>query len=87
MVKLNFLNLNGEIVTKSPKDLGTTWIVMNTIQTDYPMTKEEKLFLEKYGLQTTIFNVANLRHFGYIQLYPYWVDIALSHGAIDRREK
>jgi hypothetical protein len=61
-----------------------SWQKMHDIHVEH-MTKEEKLFLERYGLKTTIFNVANLREFGAVQLYDHDVQTAIEHGAADKR--
>lgn len=84
-MKRAYLNRNGEVVLKSMKELGTTWEKINNYQVS-DMTKEEKNFLKKYGLKTTIFNVANLRRLGYIHLPKHYIGVVLKHGAVDRRD-
>lgn len=85
-MKLTFLNRHGQVVNKTLKEVGTTWERMNNVRVDY-VTKEEKEYLERYGLQTTIFNVANLRKYGYVQLPAHYVMVVLQHGAVDMRSK
>ncbi len=81
---MEFLNKNGEVVRRQLKDIGATWEKMNTLNVEQ-MTKEEKEYLERYGLRTTIFNVANLRTYGHVQLFPHYVAVCLAHGAVDKR--
>jgi len=81
----NYLNKYGEVVTKTFAELGTTWTKINMYYAR-SVTKEEKEFLERYGLQTTIFNVANLREIGHVYLTNYYTGLVLKHGAIDKRK-
>jgi hypothetical protein len=80
-----YLNSYGEVVTKTFKELGTTWDKINNYKCSYPLTKEEKLFFERYGLRPTIFNVANLRKIGHIHLPSFFIQVCLEHGAVDKR--
>lgn len=86
-----YINKYGEIVNKSFKDIKKetgkkiSWSLINNIQVN-DMSKSEKIFLAKYDLQPNIFNVANLRVYGYIFLYPASISRALKNGAIDKRE-
>lgn len=82
----NYLNRNGEIVTKTFKELKTTWTKMNEYKCGYGVMHEEIKLLEKYGLQPTIFNVANLRELDHIYLTEHYVKVCLEHGAVDHRE-
>jgi hypothetical protein len=84
-MKQNYLNKYGEVVSKKFKDLGTSWTKINMYNCS-SMTKEEKEFLERYGLQPTIFNVANLRELGHIHLTEHFVKVVLKNGAIDKRD-
>jgi len=81
----NYLNRNGEIVTRTFKQLNTTWTKMNEYMVKYS-TKEEVDFLKKYGLQPTIFNVANLRKLDHVYLTEHYVKVCLEHGAVDHRK-
>lgn len=83
MSKRYFLNKDGEVVKLHFRDIGTSWVEMST---NYAcvVTKDEMDFLDKYGLNATIFNVANLRSHGCIYLTPHYVNVVLKHGAIDK---
>jgi hypothetical protein len=82
----NYLNRNGEIVTKTFKELKTTWTKMNEYKCNYGGMLDEIAFLKKYGLQPTIFNIANLRKLDHVYLTEHYVKVCLEHSAKDLRE-
>jgi hypothetical protein len=81
-MKRTYLNKYGRIVKLSHKELGASWTQINEAQVKY-MDKDEKEFLEKYGLKPTIFNVANLRKYGHIYLTEHDIKVVREHGAIE----
>jgi hypothetical protein len=85
-MKRTYLNRYGQIVKISHKELGASWTQMNEAHVS-SVTKEEKDYLEKYGLKTTIFNVANLRKYDHVYLTEHYVKVALEHGATMRDEQ
>ena len=84
-MKQNYLNKYGEVVTKTFKELGTSWFKINNYRAD-TITKKEHEFLKKYGLKPTVFNVANLRELGHIHLTEHFVKVVLKNGGIDKRD-
>jgi len=83
-MRLTFLNRNGEVVEKQLKDIGATWYGINKVRAK-SLSKEESEFLKKYGLKSTIFNVANLRTYSHVHLPSYYIGVVLAHGAKDMR--
>ena len=89
--KLVYFNKHGEVVEKSHKEIEAetgeyhSWYSMHELNTDY-CSKSTSLFLKKYGLVPTVFNVANLNVYGYIYLTGHYIDVVLKHGAIDLRK-
>lgn len=71
---------------KNAYGVKASWDRMHCLACDIPLNRGEKEFFEKYGLQPTIFNVANLREYGQVHLYPYYVQVALDRGARDLRD-
>ena len=92
-MRYTYLNLNGEIENLTMKEIkertgkNISWSAMNNIN-EHSATFSNKRFvdfLKKYGQQLTIFNFNNIVEWGHLQLYPHFVEIALKHGAIDKR--
>lgn len=90
-----FLNRYGEVVNMRLNDikslrngvkLGTYDRMYFNYEYNY-CSKEESIFLEKYGLKTTVFNVNNLREYGHVHLHPHFIEVVLKHGAVDKRNK
>jgi len=65
-----FLDLNGNIEkTNNPKELvGFSWTDLNFLKPKYAITKEENKFFKKYGLKSSVFNVALLQHINKVYL-------------------
>jgi len=82
-----FLNSYGEVVIKRLCDVkkGLNWYMLNHVTAD-SVSKSDFEFLKKYGLEPTIFNVGSLVEFRHIHLYPHFIEVVLSYGAIDKRE-
>ena len=64
-MKRYILFKSGILIHTDLSKVGLNWIKVNNVYTSH-ITREEKQFLEKYGLRPSIFNVANLRKFGKI---------------------
>ena len=84
-MKRTYLTKNGTVELLHHKQIKASWLQMHNAQVDY-VSKKEQDFLHKYGLKTTIFNVANLRKYGYVHLYPSFIKIVLNKGAVDKRK-
>ena len=93
-MNLTFLNRSGEVVNLTLKQLSilvgrkVTWEKINNANLPDSAVIDATIevdFLNKYGLNSTIFNVANLRLFGHVQLPKYYIDVVLKQGATDRR--
>jgi len=77
-LKLNlFIDKYGRVITGTYKALmkeynvkGLSWSKMHELTCDYGLTRTEKEFFNKIGVKTVIFNVANLREFGFFHIYP-----------------
>jgi hypothetical protein len=87
--RLTYLMRDGTVQIRTMKSIhkNMSWEKMNEITPLWNLSKEDNNFLIRYGLERTLFNVANLQYFGAIQLYPHFVKIVLDHGAIDQRIK
>ena len=91
---MDFINLNGEIETLTLKEIkrrtnkAISWDKMNWINKHKTTYDNKKYidFLLKYGLETTIFNFNNIVEWGYLQLCPHFIEIALKHNAVDKRK-
>ena len=81
-----YLTKAGTVRNMTHKEIGASWREMNEARVQYA-TKEEIEFLKNYGLKSTIFNVANLRKWGVVEISPHFVDVVLSFGAVDMRDK
>ena len=72
-MKYNFLNMNGEIIETnnlSTIKKGLTWGTLNRLRPLYKMNKDQKAFLNKYGLYCSVWNVAVLQHLNIVYLIP-----------------
>lgn len=66
-----------EVITGTYKALmqkyhlkGLSWAKMHELRTVAPLSREEKLFFDEIKVSPTIFNVANLRKWGFFHIYP-----------------
>lgn len=63
-----------------------TWTKMNEVMPKFSMNQQEKDFFRRYGLKPTIFNLANLQHFGEVPLTPFYALKVLKAGATATEE-
>ena len=91
-MKCVWLSKDGEVIEKPLKELKTdrskhvSWEQLNNFVVDKFTTREEYLFLKRYGLTCTYFNIGCLRNVGLILLpSKYYIKSVLRRGAIDRR--
>ena len=92
---MDFINLNGEIETLTFKQIKQrvnkpiSWEHMHNINKHMATYDNKKYvdFLKKYGQELTIFNFNNIVEWQHLQIYPYFIEIALKNGAIDKRDK
>ena len=78
-----FLTRDGKVVELPSKNI-PTWAAMCEARDNYVLSTTIT-FLKRYGLEPTIFNVANYQRWGIVHLYPHFVDVVLEHGAKDER--
>jgi len=93
-MKLNFLNRNGEIETlnfleiKKRSKKPISWELMHNINEHKCRTKEDKTnhdYLQKYIEKVSVFDFNNFTEWGHLQLTPYYQELAIKNGAIDKR--
>ncbi len=72
-----FIDKNGRVITGTYKALmkrygvkGLSWSNMHKLRCSGGLTKEEHNFFKGINVETTIFNVANLREYGFFHIYP-----------------
>lgn len=91
-----FLNLNGEIEDLTYKDIKArtgkfiSWEKMHDLnkhKCDSLSNKYAYDVVKKYLGEVSVFDFNNMVEFGYLQLYPYYIELALKNGAIDRRKE
>lgn len=81
-MKHYIINSNGFIEYKTGY---ATESEMNKLSVEY-FDKETFEFLKNYGQRPTIFNVSNYQMFKQLQLYAWFVRIALQNGATTTRD-
>ena len=78
MKEYNFINISGEIETITNlkkfgdrfKIYALDWATMCYWRPSESLSKEHKIFLNKYNLKATLFNVACLQKLGRVFIYP-----------------
>lgn len=93
--RMVYLNMKGELETLSFKDIRQrtgkriTWQRMHEINkhTGESLSNREVYnLIYKYLGKVTIFDFNNMMEWGHLQLYPFFQELALKNGAIDKRQ-
>jgi len=91
---MTYLNLKGEIENLTFKEIklrtnkAISWEKMHSInkhKCDSRANKDIYNLIKKYLGKVTVFDFNNMVEWGYCQLYPHFVELALKNNAIDRR--
>jgi hypothetical protein len=91
---MNYLNDKGEIETLTMKEIkkrtgkSVSWELMNTINKHKVETSGDKKdyeYLKHYLGKVTVFDFNNFKEFRLLQLYPFYQELAIKNGAIDKR--